>query len=453
MAGKSSIKFNAGDKVKISANDKSYEGIVMPQESNSSVFLKLKTGYNVGINLTNVTEVKILEKARPKPEKKLESIKKDKNKKTIAVLHTGGTIASKIDYESGGVTAKFDVEDLLNLVPELKEIANIETNQVANIMSENIRFSFYKTLADAVKKYIDIGNNKRSVDGIIIGHGTDTLQFTAAALSFMFNNLPIPVLLVGSQRSTDRGSTDARINLIGAAKFIDKTDFKGVAICMHESTNDEYCAILSGTKTKKFHTSRRDAFKTVNDTPIARVHIKSGKIEYLNENYSKLTSGKLESKDKFEEKVGICQVYPNMLPEVFDFYREKKYKGLVIEGTGLGHMPMLTGKNLTGKNKAGREDILDALKKLIDSGCVCVMTSQAVFGKVMMDVYTNLRKLKDAGVVSGEDMLTETAFIKLAWLLGNCPNKTEKDREEIKRLVTENLRGEINNRILVDGYL
>lgn len=436
MNKKSIVQASSGDVVTITTPDASYEGILMPQESKTSTFIKLNTGYNMGINNNTIKTITLVKKAIEKQEKTT-SNEINPKLKTIAVLHTGGTIASKVDYKTGAVTAKFSVHDLLSLVPELKSIANITTKQVANMMSENIRFPFYKTLADAVAEQI-----KQGVDGIIIGHGTDTLQFTAAALSFIFENLPIPVLIVGSQRSTDRGSADAAMNLISAAHFITKTDFKGVAICMHDTTNDEFGAILPPTKTKKLHTSRRDAFKAINDIPIAKIHPKTGRIEYLKPDYSKQNKdnkGKLELKSHFEEKVGIVKVYPNMLPEVFDFYREKKYKGLIIEGTGLGHMPLYINE--------GKDEVLNAVKKLIESGCVVVMTSQAIFGKVMMDVYSNLRKEKEIGIIEGSDMLTETAFIKLAWLLGNYKS------EEVKKLITENLKGEINSRILVDQYI
>ncbi|MBI3033259.1 Glu-tRNA(Gln) amidotransferase subunit GatD [Candidatus Woesearchaeota archaeon] len=433
MTKKSLVEASSGDVVKITTTDSTYEGILMPQQSKTSTFIKLNTGYNIGINNTTIKTITLIKKAIEKQEKTATNTL-NPQLKTIAVLHTGGTIASKVDYATGAVTAKFSVHDLLSLVPELKTIANITTKQVANMMSENMRFPFYKTLADAISEQI-----KQGVNGIIIGHGTDTLQFTAVALSFMFENLAIPVLIVGSQRSTDRGSTDAAMNLICAAQFIAHTDFKGIGICMHDTTNDEYGAILPATKTKKMHTSRRDAFKAINDTPIAKVHMKTGKVEYLKQDYCKEVKGKLEYKPNFEDKVGIVKVYPNMLPEIFDFYREKKYKGLIIEGTGLGHMPIYIHE--------AKDEIINAVKKLINSGCIVVMSSQAIFGKVMMDVYSNLRKEKEIGIIEGNDMLTETAFIKLAWLLGNYKP------EEVKQLMTENLRGEINSRISVDEYI
>jgi len=311
------------------------------------------------------------------------------------------------------------------MFPEVKSIANINSVLVSNMMSEDMRFSHYKKLSDAISKEI-----KNKVDGIIIGHGTDTLAVTSAALAFVFENLPIPVILVGSQRSTDRGSTDAAMNLICAAEFIAKTDFTGIALCMHETTSDNSCLILSATKTKKLHTSRRDAFKAVNDKAIARVDYDTKKIEFLKEPLK--TEGKLAIKDKFEEKVAILKSYPNMSSDLIEALTKKNYKGIVLEGTGIGHAPTNIEENIPNYK---------ALKKFIDSGGIVTMTSQCLFGRVHEHIYTNTRRLGKIGVVFGQDMLPETAFVKLAWLLGNYK------KQEIKDLITKNLRGEINDRL------
>jgi glutamyl-tRNA(Gln) amidotransferase subunit D len=265
-----------------------------------------------------------------------------------------------------------------------------------------------------------------------LGHGTDTLTFTAAALAFIFEKINIPVLIVGSQRSTDRGSTDGAMNLICAAEFITKTDFTGVAICMHNSSNDNKCAILPATKTRKMHTSRRDDFKAINHTPIALVDFKTRKIEFLKEDYKKKSKDdEVIVKDKFCEDIGILETHPVMKHELFEFYA-KNYKGFVLEGTGLGHAPTNLGENNL-KN-------YEILKNYIKNGGIVAVTSQCLYGRVHPNVYTNLRRLSDIGCIFCEDMLPETAFIKLAWLLGNYP------RDEAKKLMAKNLRGEITER-------
>jgi len=245
------------------------------------------------------------------------------------------------------------------------------------------------------------------------------------------------VLIVGSQRSSDRGSSDAGMNLICAAEFIAKTDFVGVAICMHESTSDNDCVILPACKTKKLHTSRRDAFKPVNDTAIARINYETKKIEFLKD-YSKKSDKKLIVKDRYEEKVAIVKTFPNMFSDIIDTLTRREYKGIVLEGTGIGHAPTNIKENLPN---------YESLKKFIDSGGVVVMTSQCIFGRVHEHIYTNTRRLGKIGIIFGQDMLTDTAFFKLAWLLGNYP------KEEVEKLMTKNLRGEINDRLMEDEFL
>ena len=412
-----------GDLVEIKTHAQTEQGILMPDPDENTIIIKLDNGYNLGFARKEVLSIKLLEK-RKETEKKVTEKIFDKKKKTILILHTGGTIASKVDYKTGAVSAKFTAEDLLEMFPELNSVANIETELVSNMMSEDMAFNNYQKIAEAIKKHA-----KKKIAGIIIGHGTDTLGYTAAALSFMFEKINIPVLLVGSQRSSDRGSTDATQNLICAAEFIVKTKFVGVAVCMHNSASDDVCAILPATKTRKMHTSRRDAFKAINDSPIALVDYNKRTVKFLNENYSKKTKdNELILKEKLSEKVGLLKVHPNIDPKLFKFFTEN-YKAFVIEGTGLGHAPTNMGVNL--KN-------FELLKNFIKNGGIVAMTSQCLYGAVHPYVYTNLRKLSEIGCLFCEDMLPETAFIKLSWLMGNYPE------DKVKELMVKNLRGEIN---------
>lgn len=418
---------DAGDRVKVFHEKKETEGILMPSESADSVFIKLDNGYNVGIDKKKIKEIKIISKAA-KQESGKKEVKHNPKLPTISILHTGGTIASKVDYRTGGVVARFSPEELLAMFPELGEIANIKSSLISNMFSEDMRFAHYKLMARAIEGECD------KVDGIILTHGTDTMTYTSAALAFMLEDLPIPVIMVGAQRSSDRGSSDAGVNIICAANFIAKTDFAGVAICMHENSEDNNCIILPATKTRKLHSSRRDAFRAVNSGPVARVHFKDGKVEFLREDYTKKSKSRLVVKDKMEEKVAILKVHPNMFPEQFNFYKE--YKGLVIEGTGLGQAPTGVPNELCRIH----EKNLAAITDLVKSGTTIIMTSQTIFGRVHMHVYSNAIDLVNAGVIPGDDMLTETAFIKLAWLLGNYP------KDKIKEMMTKNLRGEITER-------
>ena len=264
-----------GDRVFVETKDKKMEGILMPSNKDDSIVLKLDSGYNLGVLKKKVKSVKVLKNFKEK-KVKLKEHKPSKNKKKVCILHTGGTIASKVDYETGGVVAKFKPEEILSMFPELEKLANVDSKLVRNMVSEDMRFEHYNLLAKAVEKEV-----KKGVDGIIITHGTDTMHYTSAALSFVLENLNVPVLLVGAQRSSDRGSSDAAMNLICAVEFIVNSKFHGVGICMHKNADDDVCWILPGLKSRKLHSSRRDAFKPINAKAIAEINYKTRSVKML----------------------------------------------------------------------------------------------------------------------------------------------------------------------------
>ncbi len=405
-----------GDRVRIKTKKETVEGILMPSKG-KTVMIKLDNGYNVGFEKKKIT-MKVIKKKK-ETRSKAKKVKQKKDLPAVSILHCGGTIASKVDYETGAVKAKFKPEELLEMFPELKTIVNLKSRLVANMMSENMRFKHYNQIAKEIEKEI-----KSGTEGIIITHGTDTLHYTAAALAFILEGLTTPVLLVGSQRSSDRGSSDAFLNLKAAAKFIAESSFGEVALCMHSSSEDKAAAILPACKSRKMHSSRRDAFKAVNGKEWALI---TDKIEWKKKSYVKKGKGKLKLK-LFKEnlKIGLIKAHPQMFTEEF----KGEFDGLVLEGTGLGHFPILD------ENKA----ILAEIKKLTKKMPV-VLTTQTIFGSVNMNVYSPGRELVKAGVLgNGLDMTTETAFIKLGWLLSNHKN-------DVKELWSKNLRGEINKQI------
>ena len=422
------IPMKPGDHVRITTKDSEFVGVLMPNEETDALILKLESGYNIGIEKKKIKKSVILESAKPKTVKEKKDLKKDTRKPTIAVLHTGGTIASKVDYESGAVIAKFSADDLVNMVPELKKVSNINTELVANMMSEDMRFTDHQKIAKCVKKHIDAG-----VDGVIVGHGTDTLAYTAASLSFMFEKLSVPVLVVGSQRSSDRGSSDAAINLLAAVNFIVKTDYAGVATCLHYTSDDDRCAIISGTKSRKMHSSRRDAFRAINDVPIALVDL-AGRVEYLKDYPKKEDVTVLKS--KMDGSVALLKTHPNMSHKLFKHYFDN-YKGVILEGTGLGQAPTNLGEE--------HLKIYELLKKYIKKGGIVGITTQCINGRVHPFIYTNCRRLSGIGCVFCEDMIAETALMKLAWLFGNHPAK-------VKELLNVDIRGEITKRSLPDEF-
>lgn len=428
-------KIEVGDEIKLVTSKGEFKGKLMPRYEfgdNNILVLKLENGYNIGIRFEKDSKiVKISEKKEEKP-KKL-SFKKKEDLPNIGLIYTGGTIGSKIDYVSGGVYMLTKPEELFSEVPELEGIANIEVNNLMSIASEDMTYLEWQKIAKAVAEAL------KKNRGVVITHGTDTMHYTSAALSFMLNGLNAPVVITGSQRSSDRGSSDAFMNLICSAQLAAKSDIAEVTICMHESSSDNYCSAIRGTKARKMHTSRRDAFKPINNRPIARIN-QAGEIEYISD-YKKISEENREMKllTGYEPKVALVKAYPNSDPEIIDYYLSKGYKGIIIEGTGLGHTPTSTPHE--------NYSWLRNIKNAIDSGMIIGITSQCLYGRVNPYVYRNLRLLSNAGAIYCEDMLPEVAYVKLGFLLGNYK------REEAKKLLNVNIAGEITKRSEVDWFI
>ena len=420
------MKAEAGDVVEVTTKEEKIKGVYMPEEKDF-YFIKLDNGYNIGIKKRKVKSINVVGKKRVS-KVKLREIRKKKGLTKVVILHTGGTIASKVDYETGGVVAQFKPEELVAMFPELNDIVNIKSRLIGNIMSENMRFAHYNILAKEIKKEIDKG-----AKGIIVTHGTDTMHYSSAALSFMFEGLNVPVVLVGAQRSSDRGSSDAAINLISSCIFIANSNSKGVFICMHENQNDDNCLVMDGLRVRKMHTSRRDAFRPINSFAVARINYKDKKVELLSK--MKKYKGKLHLQ-LFKEniKIGLIKTRPNMYASELLAY--KGFDGLLIEGTGLGQAPISKFDNKSSDN----EKIFTILRELIDK-TIIAMGSQAIYGRIQMNVYKEGRLLQEIGVLGNyTDMTPETAYIKLAWLLSNY------SKEDVRKLYGKNLKGEISER-------
>ena len=428
------VKFTNGDSVEVTTKDKTFSGIYIESNKKDVVTIKLSSGYNIGVNRKEVKKIKLVKKN--KKEKTVKVLNVNKGLKKISILHTGGTVASTVDYKTGAVSPRFDPEEIINMFPELNEIATINSRLIGNIWSQDIRFVHFNILAREIKKEIESG-----AKGIIITHGTDFLHYTSAALSFALKNLPVPVLLVGSQRSSDRGSSDAGMNLINAVYFAVNSEMCDVGICMHNNMNDDYCAILPGLKTRKMHTSRRDAFKTINTKPWALVDYRKGEIKYVDKSFNKKVNGKLEL-NLFNEKlkIGLLKSTINMDAKQFLFF--KNYDGLVIEASGIGNLPTSVLDRYTKDHKK----IFNALK-ILTKKTVVVLAAQTIFGRLNMNVYSNQREMQEIGVLGHlNDMTPETTFVKLSWLLSNY-------KKDAKDLLFENLKGEINERLMSDEFL
>lgn len=432
-----SKKIKVGDRIRVIKGNLVHEGLLMPRielGDISSLVIKLDNGYNIGIKYDKEVKLtKLTSELKPaKEEKSVNKIVFDKNLPIISIVGTGGTIASKIDYKTGGVYASFSAKDIVNQIPDLRETANIRCEQAMQIMSEDMLPENWIEIAKAVAKEINDGSK-----GIIVTHGTDTLHFTSAALSFILQDLSVPVAVVGAQRSSDRGSSDTVMNVACAANFVTNSDVAEVCVVMHENMDDEFCYAIRGTKCRKLHTSRRDAFRPINDIPIAKINWTNKKIEILNQDYKVRSNRKIKINDKLETKVAMIKSYPGLDPEIFDFYIDKGYKGFVIEGTGLGHVATFSKLN-----------ILQKIEKAVSLNIPVVMTPQALFGRVHPTIYKNLRELSKRGVIFLEDMLPETAYVKLMHVI-----PMSKSLEEIKKLMLTNIAGEITERSEANTFL
>ncbi|HEY3421032.1 MAG TPA: Glu-tRNA(Gln) amidotransferase subunit GatD [Methanomassiliicoccales archaeon] len=413
-----------GDTVLVKDTGREYRGILMPHHEFSDpdvVVVKLKSGYNVGVKTGPGTTIEVISKVQPK-ERKPHHAHLSKDKKTVAVLGTGGTIASYVDYRTGAVHPALSADDLVAAVPEIGDICNVRSEVIFSIFSENMTVEHWQTLAGAVAEKLNDG-----VEGCIVPHGTDTMGYTSAALSFMLEGLNKPVILVGAQRSSDRPSTDAHTNLVSAARFIVEGDVAGVHVLMHETSSDTTGAIHLGTKVRKMHTSRRDAFHSVNCSPVARIGFEGG-IEYLS-GYRKKSAGKVTLKGSMDPNVALLQFFPGMSPTAFASVLSSHH-GVVFAGSGLGHVS---------------KDMVAAIDKAVKAGTNVVMTSQCLYGRVNLNVYNTGRDLITAGAIPAEDMLPETAYVKLMWVLGQT-----SDDGEVRRLMMTDLRGEITERRQID---
>lgn len=411
-----------GDKVEITINNKTETGKLLESHDRGILLLKLNNGYNIGFKKEDISKISLIEKQieqKPKQE-----IKNKSDKPIIDFYLTGGTISSKLDPSTGGVKSLINPEDLFSVYPEIFERADIRIKSPFMKLSENMDSKDWIRLAKLVAKSL----NDPQVKGVIISHGTDFLHYTSSALSFMLGKLNKPVVLTYSQRSSDRGSSDSRLNLICSAQAA-LSDIAEVMLVGHANSNDEYCFALKGTKVRKMHTSRRDTFRPINCKPIAKVY--PDKIEIITE-YNKRNKNKITADTLFETRVALVKFYPGQDPKILDYYR-KNFRGIVIEMSGLGHV-ISEGKN----------NWLPKIKDAISKRLFIYAAPQTLYGRLDPYVYSPGRKLQEAGVVFLEDLLPETALVKLGWVLGH---KSWRGTVATKRKMLENTAGEFNKRL------
>jgi len=407
-----------------------FQGTILPRSENDDdqhIVMKIITGYNIGVDIANITEMHETgyKKANYKiPEKEFpytEGFPK------VKLIGTGGTIASRLDYRTGAVIPAFSPGELYGAVPELADICNLTTEKVFAVFSENMGPEQYKKLAIAIGKEIENG-----IDGIIIGHGTDTLSHTAAALTFMVQNSPVPIVLVGSQRSSDRPSSDAALNLMHAATAAGHGNIAEVMVCMFGPTSDEYGLLHRGTRVRKMHSSYRSTFRTIGDVPLASV-TRKGVVPIKPVYNHRRKDRNVTILPYFEEKVAIIYYYPNMQPDMIDSLVENGYKGIIIAGTGLGHV---------------NKPLYPAIERATAKGVHMFMCVQTLWGYAHMFVYDTGRDLMAKGVIPAMNMLPETAYIKLGWVLGQTTVP-----EKVREMMLTPINDEITPREPYNGYL
>ena len=407
-----------------------FTGTVLPRSENDDdqhIVLKIETGYNIGIDITtiNTMEETGYQKANYKiPEKEFPY---SDDKPNVKLFGTGGTIASRLDYRTGAVIPAFSPGELYGAVPELADICNIDTEKIFAVFSENMGPEQYITLAKSIGKEIENG-----IDGIMIGHGTDTLHHTAAALSFMVQDSPVPIILVGSQRSSDRPSSDAALNLIHASYAAGHGDIAETLVCMFGPTSDDYGFLHRGTRVRKMHSSYRSTFRTIGDTPVATVK-RDGLVHIKKEYNHRRKDKNVKIMPYFNDKVAMFYYYPGVKAEVLDAFIDAGYKGIIIVGTGLGHV---------------NKELYSALRRAQEKGVSMFMTLQTIWGYAHMFVYDTGRDMMAMGVVPLGNMLPEVAWVKLGWALGQTD-----DIEEVKNIMLEPVNDEITEREPYNGYL
>ena len=401
-----------GDLVRYTNGKTTLTGTYITERDRMAV-IKLDSGYNIG---ASPEKIEFVERPAPRPQATAGKVAQNPDLPELAILSTGGTIASRVDYRTGAVMSQFSASDILRAIPELGEIARYRDRQIASILSEDMQPALWQKLARAIYDEIRAG-----VEGVIVTHGTDTMAYSAAAVRFMLKT-PVPVVFVGSQRSADRPSSDNAMNALCSAAAA-TSDLGEVAVVMHATTNDDRCAIHRATGVRKMHTSRRDAFQSIGTEPLGYVDYPSLSVS-LSEEAVRRGTEEPELQDKLEERCALLQFYPGMPPSVFEAF--EGYAGLVISGTGLGHVST---------------NLVPELRQMIEEGTTVVMTSQCLHGRVCDRVYNTGRDLLAAGIIEGEDMLPEVALVKLMWVLGN-----ESDPDRVRRLMQTDLAGEIRRR-------
>ncbi len=364
------------------------------QTAERSIIIKLQNGYNFSMDPECVSSMKVLSRVGTDPQTRPRA-ELDPSLPLVALIGTGGTIASYVDHRTGAVCPVRSADDLIYLLPEIGSICRLRVTVPMSKLSEDITSSDWMEMACEVVSAFGAGAR-----GVVIAHGTDTLAYTASALSFAIRDLPGPVVLTGSQRSSDRPSSDSFSNLLHSVMLAAGSDLGEVCVLMHASISDGTSAVHRGCRVRKMHTSRRDAFRSVNSEPLGTVDDSGVRLTAPYRRADPTARPILEG--AFSDDVLLLSAQmPLDGPTLRAIGRMKR--ALVIAGTGLGHV----GSSLAS-----------VIKELVSEGRPVVMASSCLNGRVNLRVYSTGRDLLGSGVIESGDMTPETALVKTMWCLG-----------------------------------
>ena len=423
-----------GKRVKIIAQSPSgsttHQGVVLPGAAPDHLTIKLANGYNVSYPLDDVESIEELEDSKSIQKGEF-VIEQNQDLPKVTIIHTGGTIASKVDYTTGAVIARFEPEELLASVPEILEIANIDAIKLGNMWADDIRPIHWNMMIDACQNAFDSGSV-----GVVITHGTDTLHISASALSFAFaGNGGKPagrIVFTGSQRSSDRASSDATENLLSAVYWAangpEVTGLGDAAVTvMHAGSGDGVCAVSPGVAVRKMHSTRRNAFQMVNGERISEITInRSG----LSHTPVSLTSEReISAPTKYDTNIKIAQFMagPHLYKDLLDSAISYGYSAVIIHGTGLGHLPIENPNGDAPEN----EELYNTIKSC---QIPIIIANQCINGPVDLNVYSKGRNQQDIGVLGhGGTSSPEALLVKVHWALSNGKDLS---------ILSENLCGE-----------
>jgi len=398
-----------------------HTGLALPPAGPNLVTLKLVNGYNISFPHSYVESVEEIDEVPAAEEEAEPDIEQDDSLPLVHLIHTGGTIASKVDYRTGAVSARFTPNELLDAVPELRSIARIRAVNLGSMWSDDIRPRHWNRMLQATSEAFAEG-----AAGVVITHGTDTLHISAAAMSYGWagrgGRPPGRIVLTGSQRSPDRGSSDAAENLISAVHWAangpEPTGYRDSSVVvLHAGSSDGSCSVLPGCATRKYHSSRRDAFKPINQEPIAHVKIgpdapsiEMGDAVGFDARPEAISPMMFDESTRIAQFVADAHLHPDLVQAAID----AGYDALLFHGTGLGHLPIADPQEDSPENTRLRIMLADHCA----AGGVVVVVTQTIHGPVHMDVYDKGRDQQEMGIIGhGSLCPPSSALVKLHHLL------------------------------------